>query len=332
MANLIADGFLVRPIAKKPDHQFDLTNIRTKMGEYVQQDLDALAGDDEKIRLQVSDALSRLNGRNKIAWQCVSIDHCEKIKEELKRQGELAACIHSNLEKELRYGELRSFKEGSARHMTFVTILSEGYDQPSIDALVLMRPTRSSVMWVQTAGRALRPYPGKENALILDYGRITENLGPLDNPVIKTAGKGKKQDSTPVPQKFCPSCLSYLHISIMECPDCGHEFVKEPLKKVELTPDEQAMLLSTPCTFIAQSYSVHDHLSKSGNECVYIQYSSEFSDLREYFVKSNWCKPKLDRRLKELEGDGKIEVTYRRDGKFNKIIGVRRVSSDRARA
>jgi hypothetical protein len=47
-------------------------------------------------------------------------------------------------------------------------VLTEGFDEPSADCLVLARPTRSLGLYIQMAGRVLRPYPGKHDALILD--------------------------------------------------------------------------------------------------------------------------------------------------------------------
>ncbi|WP_350448928.1 DEAD/DEAH box helicase, partial [Streptococcus pseudopneumoniae] len=88
-----------------------------------------------------------------------------------------------------RNNEMEYFLNGEARHMVFVTALSEGWDHPPIDALCLLRPTRSPVLYVQLAGRVLRPYDGKVDSLILDYGNVVKNLGPLDNPRIPKKGE-----------------------------------------------------------------------------------------------------------------------------------------------
>lgn len=326
MKQLIGEGFLVRPIAKKTEHQFDTSQLQVRMGEYTQEGLDALAMDFDKIAAQVKDALPRLEGRKKIAWQCVNIAHSEKLRDELEKTGELCTVVHSNLDWDDRVTALRRFTHGDARHITFVSVLTEGFDHPPIDSIVLMRPTRSAVLYVQVVGRGLRPFAGKSDCLVLDYGKVVENLGPVDNPVIKRSGKQKGEISE-APMKFCPVCFSYLPIAVMCCGDCGHEFLKDELKNVERKPDENAQLLDVPQVFVADKFSVHDHVSKSGNKCVYISYDNGFTDMREYFME--WGKFKLEKRLKSLEGGGEIHVEYKKDGKYNKIISVRKVHRER---
>ena len=50
-------------------------------------------------------------------------------------------------------------------------LLAEGWDQPSIKTMILARPTKSLIRYIQMAGRILRPFEGKDKALILDEPR-----------------------------------------------------------------------------------------------------------------------------------------------------------------
>lgn len=59
------------------------------------------------------------------------------------------------------------------RHHTGTTVancmvLTEGFDEPSVDAILLARPTTSRVLYQQVVGRGLRPYPGKDACLVID--------------------------------------------------------------------------------------------------------------------------------------------------------------------
>jgi ATP-dependent helicase IRC3 len=47
-------------------------------------------------------------------------------------------------------------------------VLTEGFDEPLIDCIIMARPTRSRPLYVQCIGRGTRPYPGKRDCLILD--------------------------------------------------------------------------------------------------------------------------------------------------------------------
>jgi len=66
------------------------------------------------------------------------------------------------------------FRAGRIRWLCNVGIISEGYDLPDIDTVVLARPTRSRIFFRQAVGRALRPAPGKDHAVILDVAGASD--------------------------------------------------------------------------------------------------------------------------------------------------------------
>ena len=71
-----------------------------------------------------------------------------------------------------RQAILERFRTGQTRVLSNCGIISEGFDVPSIEAIQCVRPTQSLPLWLQMVGRALRPHPGKEHAIIIDH---TEN-------------------------------------------------------------------------------------------------------------------------------------------------------------
>lgn len=64
---------------------------------------------------------------------------------------------------------IHDFKEGRYKVLVNCQLLTEGFDAPFVDTIVLMRPTKSRALAVQMIGRATRIYPGKEDCLILGY-------------------------------------------------------------------------------------------------------------------------------------------------------------------
>lgn len=223
----IENGFLVKPTMKHVAEQFDVDGLSIVAGDYNSAELEKLATD-EKTEAQVKDALPRLIGRKKIVWMCTGIKHAELLYNILWKHGEDAACLHSNMDDGVRLAAVEAFEHGSARHLTFVSIVSEGYDYPPIDAVCLMRPTRSPVRYVQGVGRGLRTAPGKgDSCLVLDYGRVIENCGPLDDPRIRIKGENKKKEDEAKRMRFCPKCYEYHLASLQTCPACGHMHIKE---------------------------------------------------------------------------------------------------------
>ena len=336
-------GMLVLPIAKQPNHLIDVSRFRVRMGEYVQADIDKETLDAKKSLNQAVDALERACGRKKVVWFCASIKHAELIRDTLLSLEEDAVSIHSNIDWDLRERALNDFVNGSARHLTFVSIVSEGFDYPPIDCVVLLRPTRSPTLMVQTCGRGLRPHGDKKDCLILDYANVISTLGPLDNPrVLKTKkGKFKKgMGSGDSPQKVCPACKAYIPVKSSKCYYCGHEYENETIKKLNKIADERLIFLSNEYQEKPiERISLDTHMAKSGNKCLRINYYPPgfFVDpVREYFVPTNpiarskmlgrfqdlgiEIKSSLEDQIKERPKIIPKKIKYKIDGKLAKNI------------
>ena len=272
---MINNGYLIRPVCLQPDYLIDTSKLRITAGDYNQSDVDKLTSDEEYTREQVIDALNRSIGRKKTIWFCSNIKHCELVKKILLSFGEWTVSVHSNLDDDQQNDDLDLFMTNDeVKHLTFVSIVSEGFDYPPIDCVVLLRPTRSPVMMMQTIGRALRPYGEKQNALILDYAQVVKELGPLTNPLVVRKEKGKSKNKKEQElQKVCPDCRTYNHPRSKTCKECSYEF---PITvKGNLFADESADLLGRGdkiLTLDVTHITVSEYVSKAGNPCIKISY------------------------------------------------------------
>jgi ATP-dependent helicase IRC3 len=68
---------------------------------------------------------------------------------------------------------LQRLRSGETRVVCNCAVLTEGFDEPSVDCIVLMRPTKSPTLYAQMVGRGTRLYPGKADCLVLDLGGAT---------------------------------------------------------------------------------------------------------------------------------------------------------------
>lgn len=312
---LIESDFLVPPILKSTKNKFDLSKVRVTAGEWNQNDIELLVSDKDVARLQVSEALSRLEERQKVFWQCSTIKHCELIEELLLEKGELVSIIHSKLSRFEQDEQQHEFEKGDRRHCVFVTMLSEGYNYPPADALVVLRPTRSPVLYVQTVGRILRPHEGKKNALVLDFGRVIENLGPIDRPRVAKK-KGQSNEST---LWACPECYTFNEVGTDICSQCGYqpESINQarPVvpKESTTTPQEEGSILAWEMpkdleTIEVEKVLLTDYQSKAGNRCHALTYYPkgggfllQMKPVTEYFVKGHtWSDAKARLRMREL--------------------------------
>src|SRR5207244_2272008 len=64
---------------------------------------------------------------------------------------------------------LARFSRDETRVLTNAMLLTEGYDEPSIDCVVCLRPTKVRSLYSQIVGRGTRLYPNKDHLLLLDF-------------------------------------------------------------------------------------------------------------------------------------------------------------------
>lgn len=99
---------------------------------------------------------------------CVSRQHAEFMSEQFSKDGERAAAVHG--ESALSRGEaLEQLEQGKLDIIFSVDLFSEGVDLPSIDTVLLLRPTESKILFLQQIGRGLRHSPGKSQLVIIDF-------------------------------------------------------------------------------------------------------------------------------------------------------------------
>jgi DNA repair protein RadD len=119
-------------------------------------------------------------------------------------------------------------------------VLTTGYDEPAIDAIALLRPTKSTGLYVQMVGRGFRLHPSKQNTLVLDFARNVERFGPVDAIEVQE----RKPGEGTAPTKKCPNCLEILYAGVRICTACQFEF-PEPEKPPIVPEASSRPILST---------------------------------------------------------------------------------------
>jgi hypothetical protein len=79
---------------------------------------------------------------------------------------------------------LHRFKTGETKVLVNVGVLTEGFDEPSVEAIILARPTRSSLLYTQIVGRGTRLFEGKQHCIIIDIADTTKGKKPLGLPTL----------------------------------------------------------------------------------------------------------------------------------------------------
>lgn len=107
---------------------------------------------------------------------CVNIDHSIQIAESLKQKGIKADFIHGGLSHNERNRILEDFKSGKTQVVTNCQLLTEGFDEPSIEAVIIARPTASKALYFQMVGRGIRKFKGKDKLLLIELADNSHRL------------------------------------------------------------------------------------------------------------------------------------------------------------
>jgi len=99
---------------------------------------------------------------------CINIEHSKIISKILNENGISSSHIDGSMKPDKRFSILSSFRNGEISVLTNCQLLIEGFDEPSIDGIILARPTKSRSLFLQMIGRGLRINPGKINCKIID--------------------------------------------------------------------------------------------------------------------------------------------------------------------
>ena len=97
---------------------------------------------------------------------CVNIQHCKKLEKMLNDAGIKAKAVYgSNRENDVIF---ESYKNKEIQFLLSCQVISEGWDCPQTEIVVMARPTLSKVLYLQQIGRGVRNYPGKECLYVID--------------------------------------------------------------------------------------------------------------------------------------------------------------------
>lgn len=166
-------------------------------------------------------------GNLKTVIFCTTVDHAKHVAETFQRNGVKATYTHGKMSMNERTARLQSFESGKEQVIVNVMILTEGWDCPAVECVVLLRPSSYKSTMIQMVGRGLRPYPGKLECKILDFGMSSVIHGSLEQDIGLESEKKKQL------MKECPSCNTSIPRNKKECPECGHEFKKRLRKPIQ---------------------------------------------------------------------------------------------------
>jgi len=227
---LIDQGYLVEPrvFTVPPERLPNLAGVRVRAGDYAQDQLDAAVDQARLVGDIVEHWIKHASGVRTVAFS-VSVKHSKHIAERFRDAGIAAEHLDGTTPLEQRDGILARLENGETLVVSNCGVLCEGWDQPSAKCAILARPTKSTGLYLQQAGRILRPWNG-QRAIILDHAGCAREHGlPQDEREFSLVPKPKRKrgDALQVSIRICDGCRAVLPARVRVCPECGLLFVEE---------------------------------------------------------------------------------------------------------
>ena len=230
--NLINDSFLVncRTFSAKED----FSKLSINKGDFDISQMYAKFNEAGLYDGMLKNYLKFASGLKTIIFN-VNVEHSKNVTRQFNEAGISAVHLDGNTPDGLRSKILEDFKNGVYTVLSNCSVLTTGFDEPSIQAVIINRATTSLSLYLQMCGRGSRIFKNKKDFIIIDQGANVWRFGLWNEDREFSLFKKEKTKIGAQPVKICPSCEEINPASARVCKTCGHffEVKKKKLKESE---------------------------------------------------------------------------------------------------
>lgn len=200
LLDMIRAGYLCELVGTRIEiGGLNLGRVKVSRGDYQAGDL-GRAMEHAHAPEQTAAAMAEHAADRKSIVFVPTVELAGQTAEAIAGAGIPAAWISGETPTEERHAALADLAAGRVRALVNVNVLSEGFDEPSIDCVVMAAPTRSRIAYVQRVGRGTRIHPGKGDCLVLDLVGVTRDLKLQSVPALFDLDPEEVADGEPVTQ------------------------------------------------------------------------------------------------------------------------------------
>jgi len=277
----------------------DLTGVGMAQGDYQRGAL-AKAMDKPAI---VGDAITHYiklcPGKRAVVF-AAGVENSRHIAAQFNAAGIPAEHVDGEMGAHERDAAVARFKAGQTLILCNADLFGEGFDVPAIEAAILLRPTKSLSLHLQQVGRALRPAPGKDVAIILDHAgnSLTHGL-PDDEREWSLDGakkRAKNTDGNAAGIRTCPACYA-IHRPAPFCPQCKHEYTTKERAEMEVLEGELVEVTREQRDLMKKR--AFKTRKKEEWECTTVEELAELGRSRGYKFSDSWAAKLFETRGKK---------------------------------
>lgn len=272
ISSLISQGFLVPAVTYGA--KFDTSSIKIKGKDF---DTSDMFDKFDKVTLYkgvVNKYEKFAKGTKAIVFN-INVEHSLKVTDSFRAAGYIAEHLDGNTPKGQRASILKAFNEGRIQILNNCDVLTTGFDEWTIETVIVNRSTKSVPLWLQMGGRGSRitPHPLQGNTRylqkshfnLIDMGGNVQRLGFWEDEREFSLRHKTRSTEGVAPVKECPEektdnkgrsgCGAIVRASAISCPHCNYEF---EVKKKEAIEGDFLQLVNEkilPLELIGKPYS-----------------------------------------------------------------------------
>lgn len=182
-----------------------------------------------QIALSPVEAYQQHGGGERAVVFCVTVEHAQRVAAEMNAAGIATGVVYGNMTRDARRDALAQLDDGSLRAIASCHVLTEGWDSPRVAVCILARKPQHAGLYLQMAGRVLRPAPGKPHATLIDLCGSVHDHGPPDlDREYTLGGRGiSKPDRNAIRQ--CSTCGGVFRAGPERCPLCATDLPRREI-------------------------------------------------------------------------------------------------------
>lgn len=241
---LISDGFLCQNITYAPKETVDRLTLATKGNDFDDQKMSVAFSKPKYINNTVLAYEKWSKGTKTIVFN-VSIDHSIEVCKAFQEAGYNCKYLDSEMSDTQRDQALHWFKNNSDAILCNVGIATVGFDEPTIESVIVNKATKSMPLWLQMCGRGSRITDFKSMFTVIDMGGNAITHGDWNqsrnwNEIFLNPAKAGEDGVAPV--KSCPQCESIIPASSKICSYCNYIY---PEKDVSVEQELSEFVMVT---------------------------------------------------------------------------------------
>ena len=238
----------------------DLSGVSIIAGDYHEGQLGDAMNKTELVADIVTTWQDNADGRPTLCF-CVNRAHARQVQYQFNKAGIQCGYVDANTPVDEREALIEKLRTGELNVIANIGTMTTGVDAPFVSCIILARPTKSEMLFIQIVGRGLRTAENKDHCLILDHSDTGLRLG-LPCTINKTRLSKAKPDKLQIarekgeiekrlPRK-CVKCDYVMPVGTLTCSHCGHtperksDVVIRDGKLMEIAPDATSAPMAPP--------------------------------------------------------------------------------------